>query len=161
VRTDGNLPITPRELGPPLVCPPRARDRARRGGFADAVGAGPQQRFPRADRKAQSAEDLPAPPDAGKVGPDEPHHLATPDARGRCAPDPRCNPTAIRAPLTPSLVRTGSGKIPDSMPMSLASADFLEWRKKSPYKPSSRADYQPALGSRPGTGGGASGSFIP
>src|SRR5262249_43943257 len=149
---DGELPTTPLEREPPLLWPHQARDQAKRGGFAAAVGAGHQQRFARADRKAQSAEALPAPPNAGKVGPDEPHHLATPGARGRCAPDPRCNPTAIRAPLAPSLVRTGSGKIPDSMPMSLASVDFLEWRKKRPYKPSSRADYQPALGSRPGTG---------
>src|SRR5438105_10527957 len=39
------------------------------------------------------------------------------------------------------------------MPMSLASVDFLERRKKRPYKPSSRAHYQPAQDSRPVTGG--------
>src|SRR5262249_28675168 len=38
------------------------------------------------------------------------------------------------------------------MPMSLASVDFLERRKKRPYKPSSRAHYQPAQDSRPATG---------
>jgi hypothetical protein len=38
------------------------------------------------------------------------------------------------------------------MPMSLASVDFLERRKKRPYKPSSRAHYQPAQDSRPVTG---------
>src|SRR5439155_941069 len=45
----------------------------------------------------------------------------------------------------------GGGKNPDSMPMSLARVDFLEWRKKRPYKPSSRAAYQPARDSRPVT----------
>jgi hypothetical protein len=34
----------------------------------------------------------------------------------------------------------------------LASVDFLERHKKRPYKPSSRAPYQPALDSRPVTG---------
>src|SRR6201982_4176730 len=38
------------------------------------------------------------------------------------------------------------------MPMSLASVDFLERRKKRPYKPSSRAHYHPAQDSRPVTG---------
>jgi hypothetical protein len=37
--------------------------------------------------------------------------------------------------------------------MSLARVDFLEWRKKRPYKASSRAHYQPALDSRPVTRG--------
>jgi hypothetical protein len=37
------------------------------------------------------------------------------------------------------------------VPMSLARVDFLEWRKKRPYKPSSRAHYQHALDSRPVT----------
>src|SRR4029453_11399004 len=39
-----------------------------------------------------------------------------------------------------------------SMPMSLASVDFLERHKKRPYKPSPPPPYQPALDSRPVTG---------
>src|SRR5262249_6580372 len=149
---DGELPITALELEPPLLRPHQARDQAKQGGLAHAIGAGDQQRFAPADRKAQTAEDLTAPPDASEVGPDEPHHLPPPRPRRRGGKSRRCKLTAVRPPLATSLVRTGSEKIPDSMPMLLASVDFLEWRKKRPYKPSSRAHYQPALDSRPGTG---------
>src|SRR5262249_57607742 len=99
--------------------------------------------------------------EGGGVGPDEPHHLPTPGARGRRGHNPPRNPTAGRAALAAGWVPTGSGKIPDSMPMSLASVDFLERRKKRPYKPSSRAHYQPAQDSRPGDRGSVSGSSIP
>src|SRR5215469_2734871 len=144
---DGELQITAVELEPSLLRPHQARDQAKQRGFAHAIGAGHQQGLARANGKAQAAEDLAAPPDAGKVGPDEPHHLPTPGALG-C----RRNPAAGRAALAAGWVPTGSGKIPDSMPMSLASVDFLERRKKRPYKPSSRAHYQPAQDSRPVTG---------
>src|SRR5262249_24804276 len=70
----------------------------------------------------------------------------------RCGNSPRRKPTAGGGALAAGWVATGSGKIPDSMPMSLASVDFLERRKKKPYKPSSRAHYQPAQDSRPVTG---------
>src|SRR5262249_50089436 len=56
---------------------------------------------------------------------------------------------ASAPPLTAPLAGRASGKNRDSMPMLLASVDFLEWHKKRPYKPSSRPPYQPALDARP------------
>src|SRR5262249_5121670 len=81
---DRELPITALELEPPLLRPHQARDQAKQGGLAHAIGAGDQQRFAPADRKAQTAEDLTAPPDASEVGPDEPQHPPAAPARGRC-----------------------------------------------------------------------------
>src|ERR1700720_4554402 len=148
---DGQLQITAAEFKPALLRSHQARHQAKQGGFAHAIGAGHQQCIARANGKAQAAEDLAAPPDAGEVGPDEPHHRPPPGARPRRGHNFRRDPTAGRAPSAACRVRTGGGKIPDSMPMSLASVDFLERRKKRPYKPSSRAHYQPAQDSRPVT----------
>src|SRR5262249_15293670 len=58
---DGELPIPALELEPPLLRPHQARDQAKQGGLAHAIGAGDQQRFAPADRKAQTRAS-PAPP---------------------------------------------------------------------------------------------------
>src|SRR5262249_61616197 len=73
------------------------------------------QCYARGHTDTHPAEALPAASKAGEIGPHQPHHGA--------------------APGRPSPAGTLTGKNPDSMRMSLASVDFLEWRKKRPYKP--------------------------
>ena len=75
--------MTAVEFEPSLLRSHQACHQAKQGGFAHPIGAGHQQCLARANGKAQAAEDLAAPPDAGEVGPDEPHHLPPPGARRR------------------------------------------------------------------------------
>src|SRR5262249_29158302 len=60
---DGELPITALELEPPLLRPHQARDQAKQGGLAHAIGAGDQQRFAPARQQAQRGRARPPPPD--------------------------------------------------------------------------------------------------
>jgi len=80
---DRQLQITAVEFEPSLLRSHQARHQAKQGGLAHPIGAGHQQCLARANGKAQAAEDLAAPSDAGEVGPDEPHHLPPPGARRR------------------------------------------------------------------------------
>ena len=58
------------------------------------------------------------------------------------------------APVLPADIAAGEHTgifVATAVFMLLTSVDFLERRKKRPYKPSSRAHYQPARSSRPTT----------
>src|SRR5262249_19253837 len=100
---------------------------------------GHQQGLARAHRKAQAVEDLTAAPDAGDIGGDEPHQ---PTARARRDPmwarqqRIRTLPFAPRAgvsiafPIGPE--QRGN---PHFMVISPIFIDYLNPRKKRPYKP--------------------------
>src|SRR5207247_11334308 len=124
----------------------KPRGKRQWGGFAPAIGPRHQAPSARPDRKSDAAKDLPAPSTAREIGTYEPHHLRAPGARPQRHRLSRKFP-GLLARLAASLAGTGNEKTLISMPMSLASVDFLERHKKRPYKPSSRAPYQPALDS--------------
>src|SRR5262245_16020332 len=128
---DGEFGIGALERDPALLRPEQAADQAQQRGFAGRVGAGHEHRLARPKREAQGPEDGPAAPDAGEIGGRESHQLC-PGASGR---DRAAKPPPAPAPPASPRARGRRAKSPVSVAMWLTSVDFLERRKKRPYKP--------------------------